>query len=160
VPYLEQADLENALGASIVASIFDDDHDGVADAEPLAACLLNGEVECEAFLSTVYDETKLEAWRTETPRALKFAAVDFACAYAARRRPDIVRAMGEEPWTAFRNAAEAKLTAFIKAQRRIVEETPTAIATPANVGSTVRVGGAAVSPDCPVRVFDKMGDFS
>lgn len=149
--YASHADLDHALGASVVKTIFDDDLDGVADANAIVSCLAYADAEVDSFLSGVYPGPFPIA---NAPAAIKFAAVDFCCAYAARRRPDLVRAMGEEPWTTYRAAAIAKMENYVKARQRL----PESAGAPANVGATVRIAGE--EPDgITDRVFDDMGTF-
>lgn len=152
MPYASQADLEHALGSQIVRSIFDDDHDGAVDGNAIVSCLAYGDAEVDSFLSGQYDYT---APMSPVPAAVKYAAVDFCCAYAARRRPDLVRAMGEEPWTTFRTAAIEKMTRFVKAQQRL----PAASGAPANVTTVVKINGVVEPDELPDRTFDNMGDF-
>lgn len=153
MPYNTQTDLENALGIQIVKSIFDDDMDGTVDAAPLAACLAYGTAEADSFLAGTYDITLPVA---DPPDALKFAALDFCLVYATRRRPDVVKAMGEQPWTTFQSSAIEKMKRYGKSIQRLPEDT----GTPANVGAEVRSGDSR-APDlpCPARTFQDMGDF-
>lgn len=151
--YNTQTDLENALGVQTVKAIFDDDLDGLADAAPIAACLAYGDAEANSFLAGVYD---VELPFSSAPTAIKYAALDFCCAYAMRRRPDIVKAMGESPWTTFADAAVEKMRRFVKAEQRI----PAASGTPENVGGEVRTGDADnPTMPTPARTFQNMGDF-
>lgn len=153
--YASQQDLENALGAQIVTSIFDDDLDGNADAPAIAACLAYGDAEVDSFLSGIYPAGTTFPL-SPVPAAVKFAAVDWCCAYATRRRPDLVRAMGEESWEAFRKAALEKMQRFAKSQQRLpVAET----GTPKNVTAIARVGGVTQPGPCPPRMWDDPGDF-
>lgn len=149
--YSSQTDLENALGKNIVKGIFDDDQDGAADAAPMTACLAYGTAECDSFLRGVLDVTFPIS---PVPDELKFAAVDFCCAYATRRRPDVVRAMGEQPWTTFRDSAVEKMKRYAKSQQRL----PDTVAVPANVGAEVRSGDAS-APDVAPRMWDDLGDY-
>lgn len=152
MPYASQVDLEHALGATIVTSIFDDDQDGIPEAAAIASCLAYGDAEVDSFLSTQYDGPFPLA---TVPAAVKYAAVDFCCAYAARRRPDLVRAMGEESWEVFRKAAVEKMTRFVKAQQRL----PASAGVAANTTTTVKIGGFLQPDELPDRTFDDMGDF-
>jgi hypothetical protein len=150
MPYFDQTDLENALGIPIVKAIFDDDLDGVADPAPIAACIAYGTAEADSFLRGNYDITFPV---NPVPPELKFAALDFGCVYAMRRRPDVVRAMGEQPWTTFQQAAVDKMKRYLKATQRLPE-------VPKNVGAEVRSGDPA-KPELPSppRTFQDMGDF-
>ena len=127
--YIAQSDLENALGKSIVKAIFDDDGDGAPEPAAIAACCDYASSECDSFLRGQYGVTFPIS---SPPAELKFAAVDFACAYAARRRPDVVRAMGEKSWTDFREAAVEKMKRFAASLQRL----PPTVATPSNVGGS------------------------
>ena len=151
--YCNQTDLENALGIPVVKAIFDDNQDGTADAAPIAACLAYGTSECDSFLRGVYNVTFPI---NPVPDELKFAAVDFCCAYATRRRPDVVRAMGEQPWTVFRDSAVDKMKRYGKSMQRLPDTT----GTPENVGAEVRSGDPQ-SPALPTqpRTWQNMGDF-
>lgn len=149
--YSTQLDLEHALGVNIVTSIFDDDMDGIVDPATMNSCLAYGDAEVDSFMST---QVPGPFPITPVPPALKYAAVDFCCAYAARRRPDLVRAMGEESWEVFRKAAIEKMTRFVKAQQRAPE-----LAASSNTTTTVKVMGVAQPDELTDRVFDDMGDF-
>jgi phage gp36-like protein len=151
--YCTQTDLENAMGKSIVKAIFDDDLDGSADSAPIAACLAYGDAECNSFLRPLYPTT----WPlTTVPDEVKFAALDFCLAYAARRRPDVVRAMNEQPWTVFRDSALDKMKRFVSAQQRL----PTTVDTPSNVGTTVTRTDGDATTDLDDRTFQDMSDFA
>jgi phage gp36-like protein len=150
--YSSQTDLENALGVNIVKAIFDDNLDGVVDVAPMAACLAYGDAECNSFLRGTYDATfPIDP----VPDELKFAAVDFCCAYAARRRPDLTRAMGEAPWTTFREAAVEKMKLFIKSTQRL----PPTVAVPSNVGAEIVAPIDTATNEVRARTFDDFGDF-
>jgi phage gp36-like protein len=151
--YCSQTDLENALGVPVVKAIFDDNLDGTVDAAAMTACVDYATAECNSFLRGQYDITFPIA---TVPDELKFAAVDFACAYATRRRPDIVRAMGEQPWTTFRDSAIEKMKRFGEAMQRL----PPSTGTPENVGAEVRSGDADYPTiETPQRHWLRMGDF-
>lgn len=153
MPYASQQDLENALGVATVTSIFDDDMDGKPDPGPLVACLESGDIEVNSAVRGVYPTANVPF--DPVPPEIRLAATDFCVAYAARRRPDIVKAMGSEPWTTFMKAARQKITDFATAKLRL----PAVSGTPANVTSVVKVGGVVKPDGCPDRTFDKMGDF-
>lgn len=150
--YASQSDLEHALGSQIVRSIFDDDHDGAVDGNAIASCLAYGDAEVDSFLSTQYAYAPP---MSPVHSSVKYAAIDFCCAYAARRRPDLVRAMGEESWEVFRKAAIEKMTRFVKAQQRL----PETAGVPANTTTVVKIGGVVQPDEYDDRTFDNMGDF-
>jgi phage gp36-like protein len=148
--YASQTDLEHALGLTIVKAIFDDNLDGTVDAAPMVSCLAYGDAEVDSFLSINY-EGPLPL--NPVPAAVKYAAVDWCCAYAARRRPDLVRAMGEVSWESFQKAALEKMVRFAKAQQRLPAVVPT------NATTVVKIGGIVQPDEIADRVFDDMGDF-
>lgn len=151
--YFVAADLTNVLGARTVVAAFDDDADGVADTAAVDACIECATAEVDSFLVGVYQG---EIPFTTVPTVIKYAALDFACAYVARRRPDLMRAMGEESWEKFSKAAKEKMRNFIKSEQRI----PKADGTPDNTGAEVRTGdGGYPTVPTPARKFDRMGDF-
>lgn len=136
--YITQADIENALGVNVVQAVFDDNIDGIVDAAPMTACLAYASAQVDAFLAGNYAITLPIA---SPPDVVKFAAVDFACAYAVRRKPDVVRAMSEKSWTDFRDAALANMKLFASGLERL----PTATATaPANVGGLSLIATSSV----------------
>lgn len=149
--YIEQDDVENALGLSLVKSIFDDDNDGLVDEAPMAACIAYACGQVDAFLAGTYDITLPIA---SPPDVVKFAAVDYACAYAARRRPEILRVINERSWKDYRDAAIENMKMFAMSLQRL----PEAIAPPKNVGGLItddtdRITSADVDGD------SRMGDF-
>ena len=152
MPRASRLDLENALGKALVTQIFDDDNDGVIEDGAMQACLEYGDSEVDSFIYGQYSGQWPIA--SDLP-ALKFAAIDFCCAYAARRRPELARSLGSEPWKGCHGAAVEKMTRFLKGQQRLPAPAPA----PANVTSVVKVGGAIQPDDLPDRVFDDMGDF-
>lgn len=116
--YLSDTDLEDAIGVNTVKAIFDDDHDNVPDQRPMASCLAYATSECDAMLRALAPST-ITLPLTSVPVEVKFAAVDFAVAYAYRRRPDVVSAMGAEPWKTYLDAARAKIDLFAKETIRL-----------------------------------------
>ena len=152
--YITQDDLENALSVHVVKAVFDDDLSGEANAQAVDACLEYASAECDSFLEGVYDDVSFPL--ADPPVIVKYAAIDFACAYCARRRPDLVKAMGEEPWQRFQDHAIAKMERFVKSKQRL----PAATGTPANVGAEVRSGDAEFpTVPTPARNWQRMGDF-
>ena len=134
--YFSQTDLENALGEAIVKAIYDDDHDGEVDAGPIAACIAYGGAMCDSFLRNVLtDATTLPL--TTVPNEVKFAALDFGIAYSVRRRPDVVKAMNEQPWTVYYEQAVEQMKRYCASAQRV----------PASTGTHATAGGALLNPD-------------
>jgi phage gp36-like protein len=149
--YIAQSDVENALGVNVVRAIFDDDLDGAVDAAPMTACLAYASSQVDAFLAGNYAITLPIA---SPPDVVKFAAVDFACAYATRRKPDVVNAMGEKSWTEFHDAAIANMKLFASALERL----PVATGVPVNVGGVSITSTTAIISTNADGSAD-MGDF-
>lgn len=134
--YFTQTDLENAIGQKIVSAIYDDDHSGSADAAPIAACIAYGSAQCDSFLRAAYGTTShahITLPLTTVPNEVKFAALDFGIAYSLRRRPDVVQAMGEQPWTVYFTNAVDQMKRYCDAIQRF----PTTVGTPAAVGAHI-----------------------
>lgn len=137
--YLKLTDLENALSKSIVASAYDDDHDGTPDAAPIQACIDYAVSQCNSFLRNTFTEngTAIELPLTIVPDEVKFAAIDFAIAYSIRRRPDIIKAITSEPWPTYYKHAKEQMERYCASQQRL----------PAEVGTPATAGGALLNPD-------------
>lgn len=140
--YFTQTDLENALSVAVVKAVYDDDHDGVVDSGPIAACIAYGDAMCNSFLRNVLtsSETSLSAATlplTTVPDEVKFASLDFGIAYTIRRRPDVVKAMNEQPWTVFYEQAIEQMKRYCASIQRV----------PASTGGSATAGGAILNPD-------------
>jgi hypothetical protein len=156
--YFSQTDLENALSVNIVKSVYDDDHDGVVDSGPIAACIAYGNAECNSFLRNVLVSsggTPITLPLDTVPDEVKFAALDFGIAYTIRRRPDVVKALNEQPWTVFYDYAVAKMKRYCESMQRV----PASTAEHATAGADV----FAANPDddeAPEPRWSCMGDFA
>ncbi len=161
--YFTQTDLENAISVGAVKGAYDDDKDGTPDPGPIAACIAFGNAECNSFLRNVLvtgSGAPLTLPLVTVPDEVKFAALDFGIAYSIRRRPDIAKAMGEQPWTAFYDVAVAKMKRYCESIQRV----------PPTVGTHATVGGALLSPETdendapkepsPEGRWSSMGGFS
>jgi hypothetical protein len=140
MPYFAQTDLENALSVNVVKAVYDDDHDGVVDSAPMAACVAYGDAMCNSFLRRVLATSSGTAATlplTTVPDEVKFAALDFGIAYTIRRRPDVVKAMNEQPWTVFHEQAIEQMKRYC-ASMQIV---------PPTTGAQATEGGAILNPD-------------
>jgi hypothetical protein len=137
--YFTQTDLENALSRAIVLAAYDDDHDGEADDEPIAACVAYAEAQCNSFLRNVLTSggAAIELPLTSVPDEVKFAAIDFGVAYSIRRRPDVIKAINAEPWTTFHTHAVEQMKRYCASVQRF----------PAETGTSATQGGAILNPD-------------
>ena len=134
-PFISQQSLENALGKNLVRAIYDDDGDNVVDVQPMADCLAYACTQVKSFL---YNEYNFDLdTLSPVPDELRFAAVDFACAYTARRRPDIWQAQSERSWTDFRDAALDNIKMFAAGLARVAPS----VEKPANVGGSTFADG-------------------
>lgn len=166
VVYVTRADLENALGVNLVRAIYDDDNDGDPEPAALAACFEYASAECDSFLRGTYTFPI-----DPIPSALKYAALDFACAYTARRRPELAHSLGSDPFKSFYDAAVAKMKRFDNSEQRFPPENGVPVNIDGFVGDStgtsngsgidgLHQAGVDANGEClPARVFDKMGDF-
>lgn len=151
VYYFSRYDIEDAIGVQTVKAIFDEDASGQASSRALNSCRAYGTSECRSFLRANYPEGKLPMTEDDVPDELRFAALDFGCTYAMRRRPDLVRAMGEESWTTFLEAAIEKMKRYVAGLQRV----PPTTGVPEHVSQAVTTGPeveetseSALIPDC------------
>lgn len=147
--YFSQTDLENALGVHVVGQIYDDDQDGVVDSGPMAACIAYGNAECNSFLRNVLMSATGAAITlplTVVPDEVKFAALDFGIAYSIRRKPDVVKAMNEQSWTVFADAAIAKMKRYCASMQRV----------PATTGIHATAGGSILSQETDIDSDDEL----
>jgi hypothetical protein len=91
----------------------------------MGACIAFANSECNSFLRGVLISggVPLPLPLITVPDEVKFAALDFALAYAARRRPDVAKAMGVEKWTEFHAAAVARMKRYCESQQQVAPET-------------------------------------
>lgn len=118
--YFSREDLEDALGLQVVRSIYDDELAGNANPNPIISCCRYGTSECNSFLRAIQEGITLPL--SPVPDEVRYAALDFGIAYTMRRRPDLVRAMGEESWTAFRDAAVDKMKRYVDGVQQMPRE--------------------------------------
>ena len=155
--YFTQTDLENALSVPIVKAVYDDDRDNVVDAGPIAACIAYGTAQCDSFLRKVGlapGGGTLTLPMSSPPDEVKFAALDFGIAYSIRRRPDITKASGEQPWTIFYDQAVEQMKRYVSSMQMV---TATAM-THATVGGSIF--GGPTGTCLPEPRWGDMADFS
>ena len=93
------------------------------------------------------------------PDEVKFAALDFGVAYTVRRRPDVVKALGNLDWKVYFDEAVEQMKRYVAAQQMV---TPTAMEHATVGGSllTVATGYDSTSGGClPEPRWSDMGDF-
>jgi len=137
--YFSQTDLENALSIPVVKAVYDDNHDGTADSGPIAACIAYGGAMCDSFLRNVLSSggSEITLPLTTVPNEVKFAALDFGIAYTIRRRPDVVKAMNEQPWTVFFEQAVEQMKRYCASMQRV----------PSSTGTHATAGAEILNPD-------------
>jgi len=161
--YFSRSDLESALGTPIVRAIYDDNHSGSvatgAAVTAVAACIAYAGAMCDSFLRGALQQpigTGAIAFPLETvPNEVKFAALDFGIAYSMRRRPDVVKAMGEQPWTVYYEQAVAQMKRYAAS----VQQVPASTAHHATTGGEV-FGSDPNDGDLPEPRWGDMSDFS
>ena len=155
--YFTQTDLENALSTSTVKAVYDDDRDGTVDAGPIAACIAYGTAQCDSFLrkigTTPGGTSAIVLPLSTVPDEVKFASLDFGIAYTIRRRPDIVKASGEQPWTVFYEQAVEQMKRYV-ASMQMVSATAMSHAT---VGGSIF--GGATGTGLPAPRWSNLSDF-
>ena len=154
--YFSQTDLENALSVPIVEACYDDDRDGTVDSAPIAACIAYGGAVCDSFLRKVGNAPgggTLTLPLTTVPNEVKFAALDFGIAYSVRRRPEISKALGNQPWTVFYDQAVEQMKRYCAAQQVM----PSTAMTHATVGGDIF--GGVTGTALPAPRWSDMSDF-
>ena len=134
--YITQTDLEHAISKQTVKSLFDEGGN-VADPEVLASCIAYATAECNSFLRKVLvanGGSKLALPLSVVPDEVKFAALDFALGYGARRKPDVAKAMGIATWTDFYKAAAERMKRYCEAEQQVAPE----VATPGVIGASLQ----------------------
>ena len=155
--YFTQIDLENAMSVAIVKAVYDDDRSGAADAAPIAACIAYGTAQCDSFLRKVGNAPgggTLVLPLTTVPDEVKFAALDFGIAYSIRRRPDVTKASGEQPWTVFYDQAIEQMKRYVSSLQ-MVSATAMSHAT---IGGSIF--GGPTGTDLPASRWNDMSDFA
>ena len=161
--YFARSDLESALGVPIVKAIYDDNHSGnVATgsaATAVAGCIAYAGAMCDSFLRGALQNpvgTGALTLPLETvPNEVKFAALDFGIAYSMRRRPDVVKAMGEQPWTIHYEQAVAQMKRYAAS----IQQVPASTAHHATSGGDV-FGTDPEDDELPEPRWGDMADFS
>lgn len=155
--YFTQTDLENALSIPTVKAAYDDDRDGVVDSAPIVACIAYGTAQCDSFLRkigvTPGGTSAIVLPLSTVPDEVKFAALDFGIAYTIRRRPDISKAMGEQPWTVFFDQAVEQMKRYVSSLQMV---TATAMGH-ATVGGSIF--GGPTGTCLPEPRWGSMSDF-
>lgn len=155
--YFTQTDLENAMSVPIVKAVYDDDRDGTADSAPIAACIAYGSALCDSFLRKVGAAPgggTLALPIATCPDEVKFAAVEFGIAYSVRRRPEVTKALGEQPWTVYYEQAVEQMKRYIASVQMV---TPTAMAH-ATTGASIF--GGPTGTDLPVSRWADPSDYA
>lgn len=154
--YCTQADLEDAMGVQIVLAVYDDDGDGVVDTRPMQSCLRYATTECNSYLRSEYPNMPITL-ASNVPEELKNAAIDFACAYTTRRRPDLMRSMNERSWRDFYDAAMNKVKNYRSGIQRM---DASAAGTPANEGGQTTIGSGGITySNTSGTISSNSGDF-
>lgn len=156
--YFGQTDLEAALSTAVVKAVYDDDHDGVVDTAPMAACIAYGGAICDSFLRGALQSSvgtgAISLPLSSVPNEVKFAALDFGIVYTMRRRPDIVKAMNEQPWTVYYEQAVAQMKRYAAS----IQQVPASTAQHATTGGDI-FGSDPEDDELPEPRWGDMSDF-
>lgn len=90
-PLITRAQLENRLGRDVVAQIYDDNNDGVADTNPVAQLLDDATSKVRGALGPWYDRATTTSADTATATELRRITLDAAVAMAAQRHSGYIR---------------------------------------------------------------------
>lgn len=147
--YLTSANITARITAEVLAQIFDDDRDGVADEQIVNEFIADAESDVEEVLQKTYGPgglTTIRALGTSAPRGVIRRMLDRFEVRAYRRHPEYIRAA----WVEREKAIDADLEAL--RVRELELDNEGAAPEPAvNEGGDVRSG----DPDdpCPVPPF-------
>lgn len=161
--YFSRLDLESALSVPVVKAIYDDAHSGNiatgSAATAVAACIAYAGAMCDSFLRGALQNpvgTGSVSLPLDTvPNEVKFAALDFGIAYSIRRRPDVVKAMNEQPWTVYYEQAVAQMKRYAAS----VQQVPGDTAHHATTGGSI-YGTDPDDDELPEPRWGDMSDFS
>lgn len=88
---ITEAQFENRLGREVVARIYDDNNDGVADANPVIQLLEDASSKVRGAIGPVFDSLQLTAANSSDASELRRITLDVAVAMAAQRHSGYVR---------------------------------------------------------------------
>ena len=145
--YITRTDLENAMGAGVVAQIFDDGNTGAVNDDAIALLITEAEARVNSFLRQLYVIPL-----SPVPDLVKSIALDVATAIAQGRHPEYIRADGEKLMA----RAEADLE---KLRMGTIKVDSVTLPTPRNAIISVGSGIAASPAPEPKKFGDGMGDF-
>jgi len=111
MPYVSREDLENALGAELVRSIYDDDQDGSPQEGAVIACCAWASSAVDTFFRSLQEEIVLPL--VTVPDEVRFIALEFAIAYTMRRRPELATTLGSKSWTDYRDSAVEQMKRYL-----------------------------------------------
>ena len=89
-PWIEQADIENRLGAEGLRRAYDDDNDGVADTDPVTRLLTDACSFVGGRLGPQYSVDAIALMVTVPPEVIRLS-LDCAVVYAYQRHPEVFR---------------------------------------------------------------------
>ncbi len=132
--YLTQTHLEKAISARTVLAIYDDDDDGIADADAIEFNIerAEGEVDSRLLGFVPMPITNLD------DRLVRQASLEFLIAFSFERHPEYVRTFGEGNRLHY-DRAVARCERIQSARQRLPDNNETA--TIAKGGVTYNVGG-------------------
>ncbi len=147
---ITQADIEARVSARVLAQVYDDDADGVADSAGVALLI----EDASSYVLEYYFGNYTGAIDVDAiPKPLRRMALDAAHAYLALRHPEFVRA-----------DAKVMFERLDKELKRLREAMTTAIDAPpepaANVGGEVGAIGENAPYSPPNSFTASLGDFA
>lgn len=157
MPYLTAEDIRLQLGTATLLTLADDDNDGQADADVLAALIERADAWVDSWIAHNYEGPFPVTG--STPKVFREASLYKAIQFLYMRRPEFVRSLGADSLVDY----EKMSTVLLKNLAEAVQRAPDydAETDPVNVGVTVSYG---VSDDVPDGVgggafSEGFGDF-
>lgn len=119
--FVSDTDLKNRVGADTFVQLFDDDHDGIADSEPVSTVLADANKLVEAHLYRKgYTADQLKKLAQDS--LLRRIAADIALGFAGERRVEWLDTAGKGRYDAMMVRGERRLKQIATAELRVPKE--------------------------------------
>lgn len=155
VAIITKAQLENRLGREVVARIYDDNNDGVGDANPITQILEDASSKVRGAIGAVYDTTLLTADNSAEAGELRRITLDVAVAMTAQRHSGYTK----YNWRDLMEQADRDLKLLRTGMSNLGGSSALAPEIAANHGVRISSGDPAFPDTYPVRFSDNWGKF-
>jgi len=117
-----QADVEQAFGARPLVQLLDDDQDGTADAALVSWMLTTASTRARGILYRAFpSEAKIDTI-VAADESVKYDVCCIAIGVAGGRKPGLLSADGETPYTKVGLMGEKRLLQIVRGERRAIGE--------------------------------------